>query len=92
MRKEAKSGNPPTGNGLFDQVDVVAALAAGTYLTGPYAAIQLSGETGDQQTSLVYDAGTGELAVDAPAGQELTSINITSNDGNFIGDKPAVLD
>ena len=84
--------SPPTGNGLFDQVDVVAALATGTYLTGPYAAIQLGGATGDQQTSLVYDAGTGELAVDAPSGQELTSINITSTDGIFIGVKPSVLD
>ena len=84
--------SPPTGNGLFDQVDVVAALAAGTYLTGPYAAIQPGGETGDQQTSLVYDSGTGELGVDAPSGQELTSINVTSAAGMFIGDQPAVLD
>jgi hypothetical protein len=31
-------GDPPIGNGLFDQLDIIAALAAGTYLTGPYAA------------------------------------------------------
>lgn len=32
-------GSPPPGNGLFDQLDIVAALAAGTYLKGPYAAV-----------------------------------------------------
>ena len=32
-------GSPPAGNGLFDQLDIVAALAPGHYLTGPYAAI-----------------------------------------------------
>ena len=47
---------------------------------------------GDGQTSLVYNEGTGELSVDAPAGKELTSINITSAGSKFIGDKPAVLD
>ena len=30
--------------------------------------------------------------VDAPAGKQLTSINITSDGSKFIGDKPAVLD
>ena len=28
---------------MFDQLDIVAALAAGTYLTGPYAAISPPG-------------------------------------------------
>ena len=31
-------GTPPLGNGLFDQLDVVAALANDLYLTGPYSA------------------------------------------------------
>ena len=85
-------GSPPAGNGLFDQTDIVKALAAGTYLTGPYAAINKEGTLGDGQTSLVYDTGTGELSVDAPAGKELTSINITSGGAKFIGNKPAALD
>lgn len=31
-------GDPPPGNGLFDQLDIIAALANGLYLKGPYAA------------------------------------------------------
>ena len=79
-------GNPPTGNGLFDQLDIIAALNAGTYLTGPYAAVAAGGTAGDGQTSVVYDTATGELAVDTPAGTELTSINIDSAAGIFTGD------
>ena len=85
-------GNPPAGDGLFNQRDIIAALAADTYLTGPYVAVKQGGTKGDGQTSLVYNAGTGELSVDAPAGKELTSINITSAGNKFIGDKPAALD
>ena len=88
-----KQGEPPVGDGLFDQLDIIASLNAGKYLTGPYAA--LSGEMGDasdEQTSLVYDTSTGELAVNAPANTNLTSINIDSAGSLFSGDKPAVLD
>ena len=85
-------GNPPAGDGLFNQFDIIAASVAGFYLQGPYAAIQIGGTTGDGQTSLVYNAGTGELSVDAPAGQELTSINVTSAGGRFIGNRPTALD
>jgi hypothetical protein len=83
-------GNPPVGNNQFDQADIIAALTAGKYLTGPYAA--LAGSTpagtgiGDNQTSIVYHAGTGELSVDAPAGTDLTSINIDSQAGIFTGE------
>jgi hypothetical protein len=79
-------GEPPGGNGFFDQQDIVASLQAGTYLTGPYAGLKGGGREGDGQTSLVYDAGTGELAVDAPAGSQLTSINIDSAARVFTGD------
>jgi hypothetical protein len=34
-------GDPPAGDGVFDQLDIIAALSAGTYLTGPYAATQI---------------------------------------------------
>ena len=85
-------GNPPQGNGFFDQLDIVSALANGLYLAGPYAAIQSGGTQGDGQTSVIYNANTGEVAVDAPDGKELTSINITSAAGVFLGDKPAALD
>ena len=72
-------GSPPPGNGLFDQIDIIAALGANVYLTGPYAAIaDTPFVRGDTQASIVYDPSTGEVAVDAPAGVELTSINIDS--------------
>ena len=80
-------GSPPPGNGLFDQIDIIAALGADVYLTGPYAAIANTPAIGgDTQTSIVYDPSTGKVAVDAPAGVELTSINIDSAAGIFTGD------
>ena len=83
---------PPRGDRVFDQLDIIAALSADVYLTGPYGAITRDGIPGDSRTSLVYHANTGELSVDAPAGNELTSINITSEAGRFTGDTPAALD
>jgi hypothetical protein len=79
-------GNPPAGDGVFDQLDIVAALQAGTYLTGPYAAIQRSGQPNDGQTSVIYNANSGEVTVDVPIGLQLTSINIDSLVGIFTGD------
>lgn len=79
-------GSPPAGNGRFDQLDIIKALAAGTYLTGPYAAISSGGQRGDDQTSIIYDANSGEVSVDAPAGVLLTSINIDSAAKIFVGD------
>ncbi len=77
---------PPAGNGRFDQVDIIAALGAGKYLTGKYAALaNANGMRGDAQTSIIYNAGTGEVAVDAPAGTNLTSVNIDSAGGVFTG-------
>jgi hypothetical protein len=78
--------DPPLGNGFFDQLDIIAALAAGKYLTGPYAAVLPNGQEADGQTSVMYNAGTGEISVDAPAGTALTSINIDSAAGIFTGD------
>ena len=86
-------GSPPAGDGLFNQLDIIAALNAGLYLTGPYVSLAPGdGQLEDSQTSIVYDANTGELSVDAPAGKQLTSINITSSDSRFVGAKPTVLD
>jgi len=84
-------GSPPQGNGLFDQIDIISALAPAHYLTGPYAALRPKGEAGDGQSSIVYDVSTGEVSVDAPAGIELTSINIDSAAGIFTGDSAANL-
>ena len=78
-------GNPPAGDGRFDQLDIIAALNANVYLMGPYAAIAKGGTRGDAQTSIVYDANTGEVAVNAPTGKDLTSVNIESASGIFTG-------
>lgn len=86
-----EQGNPPPGNGRFDQLDIIAALSAGAYLTGPYGAIRPGGMQGDGKTSILYNPQTGEVAVDAPAGSELTSVNIDSAAGIFTGDPAANL-
>ena len=78
-------GSPPAGDGQFNQIDIIAALNAGKYLTGPYAAIVKGGSSGDGQTSITYNVATGEVGVDAPAGTNLTSINIDSASGIFTG-------
>ena len=87
--------NPPLGNGFFDQQDLLAALEADFYMRGPYApvgppqhalaAILPGGLPGDGSASIVYDAATGQLSIDPPAGQQLTSIHIRSASGLFSG-------
>jgi hypothetical protein len=81
-----KVGDPPPGDGQFNQLDVIAALNSGNYLMGPYAAINTGGEFDDGQTSIVYNVTTGEVGVDAPATTQLTSVNIQSATGIFTGD------
>jgi hypothetical protein len=79
-------GNPPRGDGFFNQMDIIAASLANKYLQGPYAAVATGGTQGDGQTSVIYNANTGEVAVDAPAGTNLTSINIDSASSIFTGE------
>ena len=50
-----------------------------------YPAIGGGGVATDSRTSIVYDARTGELGVNAPVGVGLTSINIESTTGMFSG-------
>lgn len=73
----------------FDQRDIIAALADGTYLTGPYTAVAEAGAAGDGQTSVIYDAATGAVAVEPSDAIQLTSVNLESKAGIFTGD-PAV--
>jgi hypothetical protein len=46
------------------------------------------GAVGDEQTSVLYDARSGEVAVNAPRSKQLTAINIYSDSGIFIADLP----
>ena len=71
-------GNPPQGDGFFNQLDIVAALMTDTYLTACYAALTPNGTRQDDQTSLIYDAKTGEVAIDAPIGRQLSWIALSS--------------
>jgi hypothetical protein len=80
-----QQGSPPAGNGFFDQLDIIAALGSDKYLKGKYAAVRPGGVAGDGQTSIVYNPTSGELSVDAPAGTQLTSINIDSAARIFTG-------
>jgi hypothetical protein len=77
-------GNPPVGDNRFDQLDIISALTAGKYLTGPYAAVS-EAPGGDGNATLIYNPGTGELAVEVGATQ-LTSINIDSAGAIFTGE------
>lgn len=80
-------GQPPDlGDGVLDQLEVLAAPVPGHYMAGPYAALLLDGQRGDAQTSIGYGAVTGEVWVEPPAGVELTSINLDSAAGVFTGD------
>jgi len=55
------------------------------YRKGPGDAFKVSPVRVRRQHSIVYNPGTGEVTVDAPAGTELTSINIDSAGGIFTG-------
>jgi hypothetical protein len=50
---------------------------------GPFYAIAGGGDPDDDQTSIYYDADTGEVGVNAPISQGLTAINIDSRDSIF---------
>ena len=38
-------GSPPSGDDQFNQVDIISALLAGNYLTGPYSATDIAAPT-----------------------------------------------
>lgn len=64
------AGSPPTGDGIFNQLDIVAALASGLYLAGPYEA---SGPADLGDASLLNDAIIAGLLAE---GGEVASIDL----------------
>lgn len=52
-----------------------------------FAAVSGGGAVADEQTSIVYDPSTGELGLNVPASETLTSINIDSAGALFAGSK-----
>lgn len=51
------AGAPPTGDGFFNQDDIVAALSAGKYMQGPFAALAGQGE-GDGKATVTCAVGS----------------------------------
>jgi hypothetical protein len=82
-----RQGSPPAGDGLFNQRDIIAALNAGRYLTGPYLALAGVGDHTDV-SRVIYDPRTGQLSITPPAGQQFTWVKINSAAGIF-GAEPA---
>jgi hypothetical protein len=48
-----RPGSPPVGDGVFNQLDLIAAASRAVYLTGPYAAIAPQGIPGGGQVGAV---------------------------------------
>lgn len=73
-----RPGNPPAGDGLFNQFDIIAAQQANVYLTGPYAAISAGGHPGDDPALVRGDLTVvGSLAGGAALGDvDLTHVPV----------------
>lgn len=80
--------NPPPGDGLFNEDDIMASLIHGLFGTGFYlpSASRPSGVPADAslvgsggQVTLVYDANTGQLSGRAGEGFSLSSLLIESS-------------
>ena len=85
---QPRGRNRSDGNALTSSIQQVLDAMGPVGLFGrgrTFRAVGPGGMTGDDQTSVGYDANTGEVWVDAPAGTELTSINIDSAVGMFTG-------
>ena len=67
--------DPPAGNGLFDQTDIIAALAGGHYMTGPYASAL--GATDAIAVSSVPEPSGAVLAALGLAGLVLLAWRVT---------------
>jgi hypothetical protein len=78
-----RPGHPPAGDGVFNHRDLLAAISTGHYRTGRYAAGQPLDAVPDVRAAVIYDANTGEVALDVPAGIELSAINLDSATGIF---------
>ena len=67
-------------------ISLLVAVVLNSHASFVSARISPGGVLDDDQASLVYWTGTGELAIDAPIGREFTSINIDSASSKFTGD------
>lgn len=58
------AGNPPQGNGLFDQLDIIAALPVRGFLQGPYAA--LTADAVDRDRTRLIPANSQLIRAEVP--------------------------
>ncbi len=86
LRSDLTVSGTLTDGGTLGSVDLVY-LPARQFTPG----VQPGGQVGDDRTSLVYYASTGRLLLDAPAGAELTSIDIQSSSSVFASGRAANL-
>jgi hypothetical protein len=63
-------GDPPAGDGVFNQTDIIAALNAGKYLTGPYYTARAPAAVGGALTD------TGLSSVPEPAAWVLLTLGL----------------
>ncbi len=61
-------GNPPAGNGLFDEFDIMAALGRYVYETGPYRAMAAN-DPNMERLAAVQDVLRSLVSVDVPSGR-----------------------
>ena len=93
---------PPEGNGVFDNQDLITALAADQWLAGSYLTDDNDSVAGEPPVdyengevhaskllttvSLLYDPSSGSLVLDTDESTLLSSINIDSESGLFDGE------
>lgn len=76
-------GNPPAGDGVFNVLDLIAALKEGIFLTGAYSAAHPDNAENEGPASIGYDGQTGEFWLDIPHTAEIQSIRLHSTSGIF---------
>jgi hypothetical protein len=74
-------GSPPEGDGVFNTLDVLAALRSGTWLTGPYGATDSCGAVTREATGLAMEGMVSEdlplaVAVPEPTGLSLVLLGL----------------
>lgn len=76
-------GDPPPGDGLFDQFDLIAALSTGNYLAGPYAAVA-AGEFGHAKHAILGNQNEMET-MELLSARSLESVKHLANvDNNYV--------
>ena len=76
-------GDPPAGDGQFNQLDIVAALANGFYLTGPYHAVQSEADSVFHDSSVDEQSNYLSVNSDALVGEDIMALHSGEMSGVF---------